>query len=190
MLRIDRYIMTQFVIGIIPALLLLLALFSFMALAEELEDVGNGSFTLPDALMVVILTSPKRIVELLPVTTLLGGLLGLGAMANNRELIAIRTIGISKQRIGQTVAVLAVFLGIFITALQFFVVPGFEHEAAVLRSQASKNPEVRAGNSRAIWTRNDTHFVRVKNVRSDRTLADIEIYTTDRQGRLSQLTVH
>ena len=187
MLRIDRYIMTQFVIGIIPALMLLLALFSFMALAEELEDVGNGSFTLPDALMVVLLTSPKRIVELLPVTTLLGGLIGLGAMANHRELIAIRTIGISKQRIGQTVAVLAVFLGIFITALQFYVVPGFEHEAAVLRSQASKNPEIRAGNSRAIWTRNDTHLVRVKSVRQDRTLADIEIYTIDEQGRLSQL---
>ena len=187
MLRIDRYIMTQFVIGIIPALMLLLALFSFMALAEELEKVGSGSFTLPDALMVVFLTSPKRIVELLPVTTLLGGLIGLGAMANHRELIAIRTIGISKQRIGQTVAVLAVFLGIFITALQFYVVPGFEHEAAVLRSQASKNPEIRAGNSRAIWTRNDTHLVRVKSVKQDQTLADIEIYTIDEQGRLSQL---
>ena len=130
MLRIDRYIMTQFVTGIIPALFLLLALFSFMTLAEELEDVGKGSFTLADALWVVFLTSPKRIVELLPVTTLLGGLIGLGAMANHRELIAIRTIGISKQRIGQTVAVLAVFLGIFITALQFFVVPGAEQEAA------------------------------------------------------------
>lgn len=187
MLRIDRYIMTQFVIGIIPALMLLLALFSFMALAEELEDVGSGSFTLPDALMVILLTSPKRIVELLPVTTLLGGLIGLGAMANHRELIAIRTIGISKQRIGQTVAVLAIFLGIFITALQFFVVPGVEHEAAVLRSQASKNPEIRAGNSRAIWTRSDTHLVRVKSVRQDRTLADIEVYTIDEQGRLSQL---
>lgn len=187
MLRIDRYIMTQFVAGIIPALLLLLALFSFMALAEELEDVGKGSFTLADALMVVLLTSPKRIVELLPVTTLLGGLIGLGAMANHRELIAIRTIGISKQRIAQTVAVLAVFLGIFITALQFFVVPEFEHEAATLRAQASQNLEIGEGNSRAIWTRNDTHFIRIKNVRSDRTLTDIEIYTTDKQGRLSQL---
>ena len=65
------YIMTQFVIGIIPALLLLLALFSFMSLAEELEDVGKGGFTLADALMVVFLTTPKRIVELLPVSTLL-----------------------------------------------------------------------------------------------------------------------
>lgn len=104
MLRIDRYIMTQFLAGIVPVLLLLLALFSFMALAEELEDVGKGGFTLADALLVVFMTTPKRIVELLPVTTLLGGLIGLGAMANHRELIAIRTIGISKLRIGQTVA--------------------------------------------------------------------------------------
>ena len=187
MLRIDRYIMTQFVTGIIPALLLLLALFSFMALAEELEDVGKGSFTLTDALLVVFLTSPKRIVELLPVATLLGGLIGLGAMANHRELIAIRTIGISKQRIGQTVAVLAVFLGVLITALQFFVVPGFEHEAATLRAQASRNADVGAGESRAIWTRNGMHYIRIKRVNSDRSLSDIEIYTTDQQGRLSQL---
>ena len=187
MLKVDRYIMTQFVIGIIPALFLLLALFSFMTLAEELEDVGKGGFTLADALMVVFLTTPKRIVELLPVTTLLGGLIGLGAMANHRELIAIRTIGISKQRIGQTVAVLAVFLGIFITALQFFVVPGFERQAATLRAQASLNSGITTGNSNAIWTRNDKHIIRVKNAKKERTLTDVEIYTTDNQGRLSQL---
>jgi len=179
--------MTQFVTGIIPALLLLLALFSFMALAEELEDVGKGSFTLPDALMVVILTSPKRIVELLPITTLLGGLMGLGAMANNRELIAIRTIGISKKRIAQTVSVLAVFLGIFITGLQFFVVPEAEHRAATLRAQASQNADLSTGSSKAIWTRNDNHFIRIKRLKSERTLADIEIYTTDAKGRLMQL---
>jgi len=186
-LRIDRYIMTQFVTGIIPALFLLLALFSFMTLAEELEDVGKGSFTLADALWVVFLTSPKRIVELLPVTALLGGLIGLGAMANHRELIAIRTVGISKQRIGQTVALLAVFLGIFITALQFFVVPGFEREAATLRAQASKNTAIESGNSKAIWTRNDGHFIHVNKSRQERTLSGIEIYTTDQQGRLTQL---
>jgi len=185
--KIDRYIMQQFLAGIVPVLLLLLTLFSFMTLAEELEDVGKGSFTLPDALMVVLLTTPKRIVELLPVTTLLGGLIGLGAMANNRELIAIRTVGISKQRIAQTVAVLAIFLCVFITALQFAVVPGFEREAATLRGQALKSPEARGSNSKAIWTRNDKHFIRVNNIESDRSLEDVEIYATDERGRLTQL---
>ena len=38
MRRIDRYIMQRFLLGIVPAMLLLLALFSFMALAEELDE--------------------------------------------------------------------------------------------------------------------------------------------------------
>ena len=189
MLRIDRYIMQQFLTGILPALLLLLTLFSFMALAEQLEDVGSGSFTLADALMVVFLTTPKRIVELLPVTALLGGLLGLGAMANHREIMAIRTIGISKQRIAQTIAVTAMLLGVFITLLQFFVVPGFEREAATLRAQSSQNTEIHTGNSTSLWTRHDNHFIRVNGVQSDRILTGIEIYSTDNQGRLAQLIV-
>ena len=187
MLRIDRYIMQRFLAGVLPALLLLLTLFSFMALAEELEDVGKGSFMLPDALMVVFLTTAKRTVELLPVTALLGGLIGLGAMANHRELIAMRTSGLSKQRIAQTVAVLAVFLGVLITALQFWVVPGFEREAARLRGQALTSTAAMAGHSQAFWTRSDKYFIRVGGVQSDRTLVDIEIYTTDEQGRLIRL---
>ena len=187
MLKIDRYIMQQFLAGIFPVLLLLLALFSFISLAEELEEVGNGDFTLPDALMVVFLTTPKRIVELLPVTTLLGGLLGLGAMANHRELIAIRTSGISKRRIAQTVTILAIFLAVFITILQFSVVPGFEREAAQLRSKSLQGTDKGPGSNGAFWTRNGAYIIRVNAVRFDRTLADIEIYTADTNGRLSQL---
>ena len=187
MLKIDRYIMQQFLMGILPVLLLLIALFSFMALAEELEEVGRGDFTLADALMVVFLTTPKRIVELLPVTALLGGLLGLGAMANHRELIAIRTSGLSKRRVAQTVSVLAIFLGIFITILQFAVVPGFEREAAQLRGKSLQGSEKGPGSTGAFWTRNGSYFIRVNAVRFDRTLADIEIYSTDANGRLGQL---
>lgn len=187
MLKIDRYIMQQFLAGIFPVLLLLVALFSFMALAEELEEVGRGDFTMPDALMVVFLTTPKRIVELLPVTALLGGLLGLGAMANHRELMAIRTNGLSKRRIALTVAMLAVFLGIFITILQFSVVPGFEREAAQLRGKSLEGTEKGPGSAGAFWTRHGAYFIRVNAVRFDRTLADIEIYATDSNGRLLQL---
>jgi len=185
--RLDRYIMQRFLLGILPALILLLALFSFMTLAEELEDVGKGSFTLPDALMVVFLTTPKRIVELLPVTALLGGLLGLGTMANNRELIAIRSGGLSKIRIARTVTLLALLLGAGITLLQFFVVPGFEREAADLRGQSLQDPEAGKRGLSAFWTRNNGHLIRVDSVRSDRTLQGVEIYSNDDKGRLSRL---
>ena len=187
MLKIDRYIIQQFLAGMLPALFLLLALFSFLALAEELEDVGMGAFTLPDALMVVFLTTPKRIVELLPVTTLLGGLLGLGAMANHRELMAIRTSGMSKQRIAKIVTLLAIMLGIFITILQFSVVPGFEREAAQLRGKTLQGPTQGSDNTGAFWTRDNSYFIHINDVKFDRTLVDIEIYAIDEQGRLAQL---
>ncbi len=187
MLKIDRYIMQQYLAGILPVLLLLLALFSFMSLAEELEEVGSGDFTLADALMVVLLTTPARIVELLPVTALLGGLFGLGAMANHRELIAIRTSGLSKRRIAHTVTGLAVMLAVAITILQFTVVPGFEREAANLRGKSLQSTEKSPGSKGAFWTRNGSFFIRVNEVRFDRTLADIEIYTVDSNGRLTQM---
>ena len=187
MLTIDRYIMQRFLAGIVPVLMLLVALFSFLALAEELEDVGRGDFTMPDALMVIFLTTPKRIVELLPVTALLGGLLGLGAMANNREIIAIRTNGLSKQRMAHAVTALAILLGVFITVLQFFVVPGFEREAAQLRSKTVQGIENTTVETGAFWTRHDSYFIHVNEVRFDRTLVDVEIYGTDEKGHLTQL---
>lgn len=187
MLKIDRYLMIRFLTGIFPVLLLLLALFSFMSLADELEEVGKGDFTLPDALMIVFLTTPKRIVELLPVTALLGGLMGLGAMANHQELIAIRSNGLSKLRIARTVTLLAVFLGIFITLLQFYVVPGFEREAAQLRGKSLQGTDKGPGSNGAFWTRNESYIIRVNQVRQDRTLAGIEIYQSDLNGQLEQL---
>lgn len=187
MLTIDRYIMQRFMAGVLLVLLLLLALFSFLALGEELGDVGKGQFMLPDALLVVVLTTPKRILELLPVTALLGGLMGLGAMANNRELIAIRAVGMSKRRIALTVTGLTLLLALAMTILQFTVVPAFEREASQLRTKAVPGTASKEGPTRAFWTRNGAWFIRVNDVLYDQRLADIEIYTTDRNDRLTQI---
>jgi lipopolysaccharide export system permease protein len=160
-------------------------LFSFMSLAEELEDVGTGDFTLVDALMVVLLTTPRRIVELLPITALLGGLLGLGTMANHLELMAIRTSGFSKRRIAMTVTMLAILMCLFVTAMQFAAVPEAEREAIQLRAKSLLNSE---SNRDTFWTRNGNSIIRINEVVYDRTLAGIEIHTTDERGRLSMLT--
>jgi len=187
MLTIDRYIMQRFMSGVLLVLVLLLALFSFLALGEELGHVGEGRFMLPDALLVVVLTIPKRVLELLPVTALLGGLMGLGSMANDRELIAIRAGGMSKRRIALAVTALTVVLAIVMTILQFTLVPAFEREASQLRSKSVPGTVSGEGSTRAFWTRNGAWFIRVNDVLFDQRLADIEIYTTDKNDRLTQI---
>src|SRR5690606_21993637 len=119
---LDRYIATRFLVGTVPVLLLLLILFSFLALAEELEDVGQGAYTTFDALRAVAYTAPRRIVDLMPVTMLVGGLIGLGAMANHHELIAARAAGMSRSRIARPVLLLAVTVAVVVVTAQSLLV--------------------------------------------------------------------
>ena len=130
MTRLDRYLSASFLAGCMPVLLLLLTLFSFLGLSEELQDVGEGSYELMDALLVVAYGLPVLAVELLPVTLLLGGLLGLGALANNLELISMRAAAISPLRIALPIVKLSIVLIALVVLLQNMVIPKVEYNAA------------------------------------------------------------
>ncbi len=184
---LDRYIMRHFVLGLLPVMLLLLILFSFLALAEELEAVGEGVFTQMDAFAVVLYTAPRRMVDLLPVTALLGGLIGMGALANHQELIAARVAGMSRPRLTRPVLIVTVFLALCAMGLQSFVIPAMEREANELRARTLMETQVDQGGKLEFWTRSGDRFVRVNEVRYGRLLADIEVYSTDAEGRLQRM---
>jgi lipopolysaccharide export system permease protein len=185
--RLDRYIMRNFALGMLPVLLLLLTLFSFLALADELEEVGNGNFTQADAFLVVLYTAPKRIVDLLPVTALLGGLMGLGAMANHQELIAARVAGMSRSRMARPVLLTAILVACGVLLAQSFLVPRSEREASELRARSMEQTSLTAAGRLEFWTRSGQSFVHVNDVLFNRVLSQVEIYNTDEDGRLQQL---
>lgn len=193
MTRLDNYITRSFLAGCVPVILLLMSLFSFLALSEELEDVGDGSYEIADALLVVAFGLPTLIVDLLPVTVLLGGLLGLGALANNLEFISMRAAAISPVRIAVPIVKLSTVLIAVVILLQSLVIPRVEYSAARLRAKTLMEPD-RAGLSgqrapgveNEFWTRTSGQFIRIDSVQPDRSLAGVEIYQFDVQGNLSK----
>jgi len=187
MMILDRYIASSFLKGMIPVLLLLLALFSFMALSEELEEVGEGTFRLIDAFLVVLYTSPRRIVDLMPVTALLGGLMGLGALANYQELIAARGAGMSKARMARPVFQATLVVAVLVVLMQTLLIPISERAASELRSKSLEATSFDAGGRLEFWTRSGENFVHVSDVLFGRILEGIEIYNTDEAGRLKTL---
>lgn len=187
MMILDRYIASSYLKGMVPVMFLLMALFSFLVLAEELEQVGNGTFRQIDAFMVVLYTSPRLIVDLMPVTALLGGLMGLGAMANNQELVAARAAGLSKARMARPVFQATLVIAALVIVMQSVVVPASERMASELRSKALEATSVNAGGRLEIWTRSDDSFVHVSDVLLNRILIGVEIYRTDHQGKLKTL---
>ena len=186
MKQIDRYIARHLLMGSTLVLLLLVSLFSFLALAEELEDVGKSSFTALDAFAVVAFTLPKRVAELLPVTVLIGGLVGLGAMANHSEIVAIRASGFSPQRIAWPVFQVSLLLGLLVIAMQNFAIPKWEQQAVQLRAKTSELT-VDNENDQSIWTRTGNAVVHVDHVMFGRSLRNVEIYELDQRGKLVRL---
>jgi lipopolysaccharide export system permease protein len=183
--RIDKYIISSFISGCLPVMLLLLSLFSFLSLAEELEDVGMGAYRLADAFLVVMFTLPSMVVDLLPVTLLLGGLLGLGALANQQELIAMRAAGLSPARIVAPVMKLSMLLIGVVLIVQTWLIPMAEHHATQLRAKSLLDSQ--EGELSEIWTRSQDQFIRIGKVKPGRLLADVEIYQFDNAARLVQM---
>jgi len=83
------YIVREILKGSFVALLLLLTLFNLFTFSDELKDLGGG-YGLKQIFYYLALTSPRVFYELVPSSALLGSLFILGAMGNNRELIAMR----------------------------------------------------------------------------------------------------
>ena len=191
---IDRYIGISLLAGCVPVLLLLLSLFSLLAFSKELEDVGEGIYQISDALLVVALGLPVLVVDLLPVTVLLGGLLGLGALANNNELTILRAAAVSPGRLALPVVGFACSLIVLAVVLQSLVIPQLAYYSTQLRSKTLMTASViDADEERSevrdteFWTRTSDRFVRIGRALPGRQLSGIEIYRFDEQGHLVQM---
>lgn len=182
---LDRYIARGFLLGVLPVMLLLTGLFSFLALTEQLDDVGKGGFTSWSALKVVMLTLPRQVLDILPVITLLGTLTGLGAMANHREIVAARAAGLSPTRVAKPVAFAALLVVVIALLVQSYGIPQWERRALQLRNQVTQTDL--DGADYDFWTRTGGRLLRVGEVAMGRIPTDIEIYQLDDQDRVVSL---
>ena len=178
-----RYVALHFGKAGAAVLGLLLVLFSFLALTEALEDVGKGAFTVADAISVVLLTLPARVLDLLPVSALLASVLGLGMLANHSELTAMRAAGISSWALMRVQAVLALLRTVVVIVLQFVVMPAAERKAQEFRTRTLEQTAI--GGAR-FWSRRDRHLIRVGSIEFGRVPRDIEIYELDEHERLAR----
>jgi lipopolysaccharide export system permease protein len=185
-MSIDRYLIRSMVLGGIPILGLLLGLFAFLTLAEELEQVGTGNFEVIDALNVMGLSLPKISLELLPVTSLIGVLVGLGTLASQQELIALRAAGWSNFRIARPVLMLALLIVAGAGVLQQWAIPLLEHEIATLRANTILETDVE-GEDAQFWTRSGGQMVRIGGVQFGLMPTDVEIFEQDESGHIGRL---
>ena len=73
----SRYIIRNLFLGFAAAAGLLLPLFTTFNLIGELDDVSPDGYRWTQAVMVVLMTLPRTLIDLGPFIALLGGIIGL-----------------------------------------------------------------------------------------------------------------
>jgi lipopolysaccharide export system permease protein len=187
MKTLDRYIAREVVKGSLIGVLVFLALLSFFTFADELGDMGQGDYGLGEIFKYLALTSPRSFYELMPTAALVGSLVSLGALANNRELMAMQAAGASRARIIRAVLVGGLFLLAVSIGVGELVAPPAERAAQTLKALAQKK-QVASRSKYGFWVRDGNVFINIREIQKQENLGDINIYEVDAEKRLTLAT--
>jgi lipopolysaccharide export system permease protein len=184
---IDRYIAGTVVNGTLVALLVVVGLDIFFNVIDQIENVGKGGYTMVTLLQYVALTTPQSLYELFPMAALLGCLMGMGALAANNELTAMRASGLSIWRIVRSVMQAGVLMLVVAVFVGEVIAPVAEQYGQHLRVAATDR-EVSFLGSRGLWVRDDRRFINARRVLDQSSLADLTVYEFDDASHLREAT--
>lgn len=119
---ISRYVKKNALFAMLFAVLGLWALQIVFAYLAELEDISD-TYTYLDALTYIFYKSPYFLEQFTPTGALLGAVIGLGLLANNSELIVMRSAGLSTYRIVSWVLQPAIIFVILALVVNQYVLP-------------------------------------------------------------------
>ena len=183
MKKLDRYIGISLARGYLVVLLALVTVFGVLALVEQVDDLDKGNYQAADAFLYVLLTMPGRMLDLAPITALLGGIVGLGMLARGSELIAMQASGVSTAQLVRSVMKTGLILMLTIATLSEFFVPTVIQFAEKRRLLAvSKTGDLLTG--QGFWSRDGNHYLNVRSLMHGRIPVDIDIYEFDELGQL------
>ncbi|WP_348761826.1 LPS export ABC transporter permease LptG [uncultured Salinisphaera sp.] len=182
---LDRYI-ARSVLGAIGVVLMVVgALLTLMLFISEVDNLGDGNYTLSKILIWMALMLPARLYLVLPVVSLLGALLALGALAAGSELVVVRSAGVSMKRLAVSVSLAGIVMALITSLLGEYVAPAGVRHATDLRDKA-RHGEAKRSVDDGLWLRQSGWFLRVDSTLPGGRIDGLYAYRVDADGQLTE----
>lgn len=182
MSRLGRYVSVTVLSSMLLVQVLLLGLDLVFSFIGELDKV-KGSYGAWDAFRYTLYVLPGHVYTVLPMSALIGALVGLGALASSSELTVMRAAGISIYRIVAWVMSGALAIILMGLALGEFVVPVTDQQAETLKARA-QGQDYTPGRINGYWQREGDELINIQLVTPDGQLLGISRYRYDEKGQL------
>ena len=180
---LDRHIARSILSSTLLVFAVLTALFTFIKFVDALGDMGKANFGLYQAVRYVVLSLPRQVHEIFPMTALLGTTLGLAALAVDSELVAMRAAGVSLARLVGSVVKVGVVYMLLVAVLGEFIAPVTEDMAERGRATALQT-SVRQQKDSGLWVRDGQMFIHLGEVLPDLSVLHVNIYNFDAAKQL------
>jgi len=164
----------------------LLALFTFVNFLDQLSSIGKGNYGIWQAFQFVILTIPRLIYEIFPMSALLGTIIGLSLLANDSELIVMRASGVSMLQITTAALKMGGMFVIFAIIIGEVISPFTETKAVRGRAEALQQ-NIQQQTNFGLWMRDTQTYVNVGEVLPDLTLLRIKVFEFDPNRHLRSM---
>lgn len=183
MMLLERHIAKSVLASIAMVTFLLSGLQVFVLFIKQVQDLGGEGFGVFEAAIFVFLQMPHQVYNFFPIVSLLGALIGLGVLANHRELVVMRASGMSILQISLTVLKAAFLVVVVMTILGETLVPKMAYYANNRKMQALSGGQTLRTAS-GVWLRSHNDFIFVGQINSDNTLADVIQFRFNDQHQL------
>ena len=169
---LERYITTSVLSAIGLISLVLAGLQMFILFISQMGDLGHGDFNAFEVMLYVFYHMPYQVYLFFPVISLLGALVGLGVLGNNRELLIMRASGMSILQISAAVFKSAFIIIVLVTVLGETIAPKL-----IYYSDNRKLHDLSSGQTlrtaQGVWFRYLNDFIFVETIHSDNTLDNV-----------------
>lgn len=180
---LDRYIAKTVLAAIALVTLMLVGLQVFILFVSQLDDIGKMNYGIMQATIFVFLQMPYQVYLFFPMASLLGCLIGLGIMANHRELVVMRASGMSIGQVTLAVLKAAIIVIVAVTLIGETIVPKLSHLANDQKMQALNDGQT-LRTARGVWLRYQNDFMTIGTITPDNTLLQVSQFRFDEHHHL------
>lgn len=169
---LDRYIAKTVSGSIALVILMLTGLQIFILFVNQLGDLGKADYGITQAMMFILLGMPYQVYLFFPMASLLGCLIGLGIMANHRELVVVRAAGMSIGQVTLVVLRVAVVMILLVTLVGELLLPKLVLLANDHKMQALSGGQT-LRTAKGVWLRHQNDFIAIASVLPKNQLEDV-----------------
>lgn len=173
---LDLYVARTLLSTVTVTLSVLIGLSALIKFVEQLRKIGEGDYDMLLAFLYVLLSLPRDLEQFFPMATLLGGLVGMGVLASNSELVVMQAAGLSRWNIINSAMKSTLIMILVVMAVGEWVTPVSETKAKQLRTEAISGGSL-FSSDKLVWAKDGERFVSIGQVLSQDALKDIRIYT-------------